>query len=233
MDVPAGIVHDLHVRHAAHAPPGKLHSQAQIGVFAVHEEALVEPAQRSKRLGIEQQAHARQPVEIRIGSVRLRFQPAFQNPKRGRKASGRVGRAAVGIQDRRRNQPIAALPRRKQGPQRIAAEAQIRVQNREPVRIAALERAIVVGPESERTFVAYDKDFEWGTVGAHRRDLRNVKGHHHAPQRRAGVVREVRDQRIDQPRLAVADDRCGHNGVIPRARAVRAAGLNFRCHSPS
>src|SRR6266481_9431523 len=67
MTVPAGVVHDLNVCDVAHAPAGKLHAQAQIGILAVHEEALVEATERAESRRVKNKAHARQPVEIRIG----------------------------------------------------------------------------------------------------------------------------------------------------------------------
>src|SRR5881628_905419 len=51
-------MHDQSRRHAVHGRAGGLGPIAQIGVLPVHEEALVEPAQRPEQVCADQQARA-------------------------------------------------------------------------------------------------------------------------------------------------------------------------------
>ncbi len=93
-------------------PPGELHPQAQIRVLAVHEIPLVESAQGTECLRVQQQAHARQPIEIGVGAMPLPAQPARDDLHRGRNPPGRIGRSAVDVQNQRGDQAVLRFARR-------------------------------------------------------------------------------------------------------------------------
>jgi hypothetical protein len=190
-----------------HGPAGQPQAQAEVRVFHVHEEPWVEAAHGVERGAAGEQAHAGQPVGCVGRGRRTVAQRAHRQLQRCHQPARRIGRAAVGLDDARREQRIAGPRRGQQRAERIVLETQIGIQDREPLGVAPAERLVVVGAVAERPRIA--QHLHLAARQRHRRrvGLVDVQRQHQAPHAGRLQPLQVGQQQRDEVALAVTDDR--------------------------
>lgn len=202
--VALGVVPGRQVFAHLQLPARESGARADVEVFPVHEELLVEAAHLAVGLAAKQHEQAGNPRRYLRAHVAGLLAPDDLEGREQRPV--RLGRVLARLQDARRQQAGIGDGLGEQRRQHVAVEADVRVQHQEPGRGAALERLVVIGAEALGARVLDPFHLEAPVPAREQVRLGNVQREHHLGGRFAAVTVQLVEQRQHQRELAVAHD---------------------------
>lgn len=175
---PSRVVDDRRIGAECNSASTEDSASTDIGIFAVHEEFLVESSERAESFGAEQEKHPRNPrgsPEVRA----RRANAAKQHIEWRQQTSGAVFELPVRVHHGRCRHRSAGAQRAQKHGERVLLQANVGIADGEMTFDAPLERFIVVPAESLRCWIAHHLEQE----GRRRRKFnafRDVAGDNHS-----------------------------------------------------